>query len=131
MVGKLYPQLHQLNLSGLTGITDTGLLPLLESFKAEIVMVNLTDCLNLTDEVVLSLARLHGKTLENLNLDGCRRITCASLVAISALSHRGKVNLQVLPLSGLLFVAHCPVFTVRCSDGFAVRRSLSDVRRCR
>ncbi|KAM3360679.1 EIN3-binding F-box protein 1 [Capsicum galapagoense] len=128
MVGKLCPQLRQLNLSGLTGITDAGLLPLLESSKAGLVMVNLTNCLNLTDEVVLSLARLHGETLEYLNLDGCMKITDASLVAIAgncplvgdldvskcsitdsgvaALSRGVQVKLQVLSLSGCSMVTN-------------------------
>ncbi|KAE8663449.1 Calcium-transporting ATPase 8 family protein [Hibiscus syriacus] len=83
MVGKLCPQLQHVDLSGLYGITDAGLLPLLESCVAGLVKVNLSDCLNLTDEVVLALARLHGGTLELLNLDGCRRITDASLVAVA------------------------------------------------
>ncbi|CAN4112997.1 unnamed protein product [Withania somnifera] len=128
MVGKLCPQLHHLDLSGLTGITDAGLLPLLESSKAGLVKVNLTDCLNLTDEVVLSLARLHGDTLELLNLDGCRKVTDASLVSIAvncpllsdldvskcsitdsgvaAISHGVQLNLQVLSLSGCSMVTN-------------------------
>ncbi|KAE8663412.1 EIN3-binding F-box protein 2 [Hibiscus syriacus] len=122
MVGKLCPQLQHVDLSGLYGITDAGLLPLLESCVAGLVKVNLSDCLNLTDEVVLALARLHGGTLELLNLDGCRRITDASLVAVAdncvflgdldvsrcaitdagvaALSHAEQLILQVLSFSG-------------------------------
>ncbi|XP_016445295.2 EIN3-binding F-box protein 1 [Nicotiana tabacum] len=129
MVGTLCPQLHHLDLSGLTGITDAGLLPLLEmSSKAGLVKVNLTGCLNLTDEVVLSLARLHSETLEVLNLDGCRKVTDASLVAIAdncpllndldvskcsitdsgvaALSHGVQVNLQILSISGCSMVTN-------------------------
>lgn len=127
MVGRLCPQLHHLDLSGLTRITDAGLRPLLENAEAGLVKVNLTNCLNLTNEVVLSLARLHGESLELLNLDGCRKITDASLVAIAdncpllndldvskcsitdsgvaALSHGVQLNLQVLSLSG------CPMVT--------------------
>uniref|UniRef100_A0A5B7AM40 Putative EIN3-binding F-box protein 1-like n=1 Tax=Davidia involucrata TaxID=16924 RepID=A0A5B7AM40_DAVIN len=122
MVGKLCPQLHHIDLSGLYGITDAGLLPLLESCEAGLVKVNLSGCLNLTDKVVLATARLHGGTLELLNLDGCRKITDASLVAIAdncsllndldvsrcsitdsgiaALSHGEQLNLQILSLSG-------------------------------
>ncbi|CAK9159411.1 unnamed protein product, partial [Ilex paraguariensis] len=37
MVGKLCPQLHHLDLSGLIGISDAGLLPLLESCEAGLV----------------------------------------------------------------------------------------------
>lgn len=121
MLGKLCPQLQHVDLSGLYGITDVGIFPLLESCKAGLVKVNLSGCLNLTDEVVLALARLHSETLELLNLDGCRKITDASLVAIgnncmflsyldvskcaitdmgiSALSHAEQLNLQVLSLS--------------------------------
>ncbi|KAH0674183.1 hypothetical protein KY290_024082 [Solanum tuberosum] len=36
MVGKLCPQLHHLDLSGLTRITDDGLLPLLERLEEEV-----------------------------------------------------------------------------------------------
>lgn len=128
MVGKLCPQLHHLDLSGLTRITDVGLLPLLESSMAGLSKVNLTNCLNLTDKVVLSLARLHGETLELLNLDGCRKVTDASLVAIAdncpmlndldvskcsitdsgvaALSQGLQLNLQVLSLSGCSMVTN-------------------------
>ncbi|MBA0773928.1 hypothetical protein Gotri_009176 [Gossypium trilobum] len=122
MVGRLCPQLQHVDLSGLCGITDAGLLPLLENCEAGLVKVNLSGCLNLTDEVVLHLTKLHGATLELLNLNGCRRITDASLAAvaencvflsdldvsrcaitdvgIAALSHAEQLNLQVLSFSG-------------------------------
>ncbi|KAJ6857570.1 EIN3-binding F-box protein 1-like [Populus alba x Populus x berolinensis] len=122
MIGKLCPQLQHVDLSGLCGITDAGLLPLLESCEAGLVKVNLSGCLSLTDEVVSALARLHGGTLELLNLDGCRKITDASLLAITEnclflsdldvskcavtdsgitiLSSAEQLNLQVLSLSG-------------------------------
>lgn len=122
LVGKLCPKLQHVDLSGLYGITDAGILPLLESCEEGLVNVNLSGCLNLTDEVVLTLARLHGETIEVLNLDGCRRITDASLVAIagnclvlndldlsscaitdsgvSVLSRAKQINLLVLSLSG-------------------------------
>ncbi|GMJ15664.1 EIN3-binding F box protein 1 [Hibiscus trionum] len=121
MVSKVCPQLQHLDLSGLYGITNAGLLPLLESCEAGLVKVNLSGCLNLTDEVVLALTRLHRETLEVLNLDCCRKITDASLVAIAdnciflseldvsrcaitdsgvaALSCAEQLNLQVLSLS--------------------------------
>ncbi|CAH9103004.1 unnamed protein product [Cuscuta epithymum] len=135
-VGKLCPQLHHLDLSGLYGITDTALLPLLESCKAGLVKVNLTECLNLTDEVVVALARLHGQTLEVLNLDGCRKVTDASMEAVAenciflndldvskcsitdsgvaVLSHHGvQMNLQVLSLSGCTMVSRKSVPSLR------------------
>ncbi|KAK9268308.1 hypothetical protein L1049_000055 [Liquidambar formosana] len=122
MVGKLCPQLQHVDLSGLYGITDAGLLPLLESCEAGLLKLNLSGCLNLTDEAVLAITRLHGGTLELLNLDGCRKITDTSLVAIAdnclllndldvshctitdsgvaALSSGEQLNLQILSLSG-------------------------------
>ncbi|KAK2965975.1 hypothetical protein RJ640_010023 [Escallonia rubra] len=121
-LGKLCPQLHHIELSGLCGITDAGLLPLLESCEAGLVKVNLSGCLSLTDDVVLAMARLHGGTLEVLNLEGCWNISDASLVAIAdsclllndldmskcsitdsgiaTLSHAVQLNLQILSLSG-------------------------------
>ncbi|KAF2312921.1 hypothetical protein GH714_042433 [Hevea brasiliensis] len=122
LVGKLCPQLQHVDLSGLCAITDSGLLPLLESCEAGLVNVNLSGCMNLTDKVVSALAGLHGGTLELLNIDGCRKITDASLVSIAknclflsdldmskcavsdcgiaVLSSADQLNLQVLSLSG-------------------------------
>ncbi|KAK2645929.1 hypothetical protein Ddye_021124 [Dipteronia dyeriana] len=121
MLGKLCPQLQLVDLSGLCGLTNVGILPLLESCETGLVKVNLSGCLNLTDEAVLALTRIHGETLELLNLDGCRKITDASLMAISdncaflsdldvskcaisdsglaALSKAEQLNLQVLSVS--------------------------------
>ncbi|KEH32121.1 EIN3-binding F-box-like protein [Medicago truncatula] len=82
VIGKLCPQLQDVDLTGLCGITDAGLLPLLENCEAGLVKVNLKGCCNLTDNIVSELARLHGGTLEILNLDGCQNITDASLVAV-------------------------------------------------
>ncbi|KAL2479652.1 EIN3-binding F-box protein 1 [Abeliophyllum distichum] len=128
MLGKLCPQLHHLDLSGLCGITDTGLLPLLEGCESGLAKVNLSDCMNLTDEVVFALARLHGGTLELLNLDGCQKVTDASLgvlanncpllndldlskcsitdSGVAALSRGIQPNLQILSLSGCSMVSN-------------------------
>ncbi|XP_058760254.1 EIN3-binding F-box protein 1-like [Vicia villosa] len=122
MVGKLCPQLQHVDLTGLYGITDAGLLPLLENCEAGLVTMNLTGCWNLTDNIVSAMTRLHGGTLEMLNLDGCWNITDASLVVIadnclllndldvsgcaitdagvSVLSDATHLSLQVLSLSG-------------------------------
>lgn len=122
MVGSLCPQLQHVDLSGLYGITDAGILPLLERSEEGLISVNLSGCLNLTNEVVVALAKLQGETLEMLNLDGCRKISDASLAAIadnclllsdldlskcaitdsgiSTLAASKKINLQVLSLSG-------------------------------
>ncbi|CAJ1975471.1 unnamed protein product [Sphenostylis stenocarpa] len=83
MVGKLCPQLQHVDLTGLYGVTDAGLLPLLQNSETGLVKVNLSGCWNFSDNTVSELARLHGGTLELLNLDGCRKITDASLVAIA------------------------------------------------
>ncbi|KAI3827357.1 hypothetical protein L1987_01430 [Smallanthus sonchifolius] len=122
MIGKLCPHLHNLDLTGLDRINDTGLFELLKTCKVGLSKVNLTDCINLTDEVVMALAKIHGGTLEVLNLDGCRKIGDESLAAIaenclflkdldvskscitdsgvSCLSSGDHMNLQVLSLSG-------------------------------
>ncbi|CAL0330498.1 unnamed protein product [Lupinus luteus] len=121
-VGKLCPQIQNVDLTGLHGITDAGLLPLLENCSAGLVNINLTGCWNLTDNIISALVRLHGATLELLNLDGCWKITDASLLAIAhnclllndldmskcaitdagiaVLSGARQLSLQVLSLSG-------------------------------
>ncbi|KAJ0620407.1 putative leucine-rich repeat domain superfamily [Helianthus annuus] len=81
--GTLCPQLQNVELSGLSGITDSGLYPLLENCQAGLVKVNISNCVNLTDKVVVDLAKIHGGTLKVLNLEGGRRITDESLVAIA------------------------------------------------
>ncbi|KAF5749613.1 putative grr1 plant [Tripterygium wilfordii] len=82
LIGKLCPQLQHVDLSGLCGITDAGMLSLFESCKDGLVKMNLSGCFNLTDIVASALARLHGGTLDLLNLDGCRKITDAGLMAV-------------------------------------------------
>ncbi|BBN67202.1 EIN3-binding F box protein 1 [Prunus dulcis] len=128
LVGRLCPQLQNVDLSGLYGMTDAGILSLLESLEEGLVKVNLNGCLNLTDEVVVALARLHGETLEVVSLDGCRKITDASLAAIADnclflreldvskcaitdsglafLSCADRINLQVLSISGCSEISH-------------------------
>lgn len=126
MVGKLCPQLHNVVLAGLNGITDDGLLPLVNNCEAGLSKVNLSGCVNLTDKVVSTIAKLHSWTLEQMNLDSCN-ITDASLVSIAenclllseldvskcavtdsgiaALASVGHLNLQILSLSGCSLVS--------------------------
>lgn len=127
VLGKLCPHLQHIELSRLEGVTDAGLLPLMECSEAGLVKVNLSGCINLTDEVVLSITNKHGWTLEMLNLDGCKRISDASLIAIAgncpllsdldvskctvtdagiaALGSADRLNLQVLSLAGCSLVS--------------------------
>lgn len=127
VLGKLCPQLQHVDLSGLEGITDSGLLSLLESCQAGLVKVNLSGCVNLTDKVVSAMAESHGWTLEMLNLEGCVKISDASLVAIAvncpllndldisrsaitdfglaALARANHLNLQILSLSGCSLIS--------------------------
>lgn len=83
MLGRICRQLQHLDLSGFNGITDEGVLPLIQYCEAGLTKVNLSSCANLTDKVVSAIAKMHGGTLELLNLDGCRHITDTSLVAIA------------------------------------------------
>ncbi|TYH66468.1 hypothetical protein ES332_D06G125500v1 [Gossypium tomentosum] len=125
-LGKLCPQLQHVELCGLHGITDAGVLLLLESCEAGLLKVNLSGCVNLSDKVVQTISNLHGWTLELLNLDGCK-ISDASLVAIAkncqlltdldiskctitdsgiaALAHFNPINLQILSVSGCSMVS--------------------------
>lgn len=119
MLAKLCPNLNHIELSGLQGITDEGLLPLLKGCDSGLSTVNLSKCPQLTDKVICSLTEMHGWTLEVLNLDSCHHISDKSLVAIaencpmlndldishSAVSDLGvaaldQVNLQILSLAG-------------------------------
>ncbi|CAK7353686.1 unnamed protein product [Dovyalis caffra] len=127
LLGKLCPQLQNVELSGLQGVTDAGFLPVLENCEAGLVKVNLSGCVNLSDKVVSVMTEQHGWTLEMLNLDGCRRISDASLVAIAencfllsdldvskcaltdsgitAMARSNQLNLQVLSVSGCSMIS--------------------------
>lgn len=82
-IGSMCPQLNHIDLSGLQGITDTGLRQLVNANEAGIVKMNLSNCVNLTDNVICLVTDSHGSTLEQLNLDGCRGLTDTSLIAIA------------------------------------------------
>ncbi|OAY72046.1 EIN3-binding F-box protein 1 [Ananas comosus] len=83
MVGMICPQLEHIELSGLFGVTDNGILPLIESSEKGLVKVNLSDCMNLTDAAITALVKAHGGSLQLLNLDGCRKVTDKSVLAIA------------------------------------------------
>lgn len=122
ILGKMCPNLRQVDLSGLSGMTDEGIISLLESSLAGLVKLNLSGCINLSDESVLAVAKHHGETIKVLNFDGCRKITDVSLSTIAsscpllseldvsnsavtdsgiaALSCSEQLNLQILSVSG-------------------------------
>ncbi|CAN0877580.1 EIN3-binding F-box protein 1 [Linum grandiflorum] len=126
-LGKLCPQLQNLELTGLQGATDSGLLELLRSCKSGLVKVNLSGCVNLSDRIVVEMSEQHGWTLEKLSLEGCAKITDASLAAvakgclllsdldvsrcsitdagIAALASSGLLGLQVFSVSGCHMVS--------------------------
>ncbi|KAF8099326.1 hypothetical protein N665_0245s0005 [Sinapis alba] len=82
-LGKVCHQLQDVELCGLNGVTDAGVLSLLQSNSVGLVKVNLSGCVSVTDNTVSSLSACHGGTLESLNLDGCKNITDASLVTVA------------------------------------------------
>ncbi|KAJ4877591.1 EIN3-binding F-box protein 2 [Raphanus sativus] len=82
-LGKFCHQLQDVELCGLNGVTDAGVLSLLQSNNVGLVKVNLSGCVNVTDNTVSALSFRHGRTLESLNLDGCKNITDASVVTVA------------------------------------------------
>ncbi|KAM7264891.1 hypothetical protein ACFE04_002574 [Oxalis oulophora] len=131
LIGELCPQLQNVELTGLCGVTESGLLPIIVNSKAGLVKVNLSGCVNITDNVVSALTRLHGLTLETLNLDNCWKITDSSLMAIAenclllrelylsrcgitdagivVLSYSKKLTLEVLSLSRCSAISNASV----------------------
>jgi EIN3-binding F-box protein len=122
LLGNLCPELRTMALTGLNGISDEGLTPLVVNNRSGLSKVNLSCCTCLTDGIVFEIARCHPLTLEELNLDGCKNITDSSLFAISEhcvfireldvstckISDKGvatlacveRINLQILSISG-------------------------------
>ncbi|KAG6409488.1 hypothetical protein SASPL_127528 [Salvia splendens] len=83
MLGRLCTKLTHVELRGVEGVTDAGLLPLVQTPEAGLAKVNLSGCVNLTDNVVAKIASLHGETLEVLNLERCSGISDVSLMSIA------------------------------------------------
>ncbi|KAG2278495.1 hypothetical protein Bca4012_041185 [Brassica carinata] len=82
-LGKFCHQLQDVELCGLNGVTDAGVLSLLQSNNVGLVKLNLNGCVNVSDNAVSAVSFSHGSTLESLSLDGCKNITDASLVTVS------------------------------------------------
>ncbi|KAK9715208.1 hypothetical protein RND81_06G149900 [Saponaria officinalis] len=128
VLGKMCPNLRRVDLTGLLGVTDDGILGFLESCRTGLVRLNLTGCVNVSDESVLAVVRQHGETIKVLHLNGCRNITDASLFAIArccaslndldisncavtdsgiaALSSSHLLNLQILSISGCSWISN-------------------------
>ncbi|XP_026441119.1 EIN3-binding F-box protein 1-like [Papaver somniferum] len=83
VVGWLCPQLEEIDICGLSGVTDAGFLSVVENCQAGLMKVNLSGCTNITDSSITSLARLHSGMLQYLNLGGCSKVTDESLAAIA------------------------------------------------
>ncbi|KAJ7294879.1 hypothetical protein O6H91_13G058800 [Diphasiastrum complanatum] len=82
-IGFSCPSLENLDLSGLFGVSDTGILAFLQGSGLHLLTVNLTGCKNLTDEAVCAIASHSGSNLQSLYLEGCEKITDKSLRAIA------------------------------------------------
>lgn len=128
ILSRLCPKLVHVDFSGLHGITDSGLLNLVQSCDEGLVNVNLNGCVNVGDVAVSAIAKQHGETLETLNLDGCGRVTDVSVAAIAdhcsvlcdldvsksritdsgivALTNAVQLSLQILSLSGCAMVSN-------------------------
>nr|XP_043609243.1 EIN3-binding F-box protein 1-like [Erigeron canadensis] len=122
LLGRICPQLQDVVLTGLQGITDNGFSSLIKNCESGLTKIDLSGCVNLTDKTVSEISMVHGGTLEVLKLDGCRSITDASVVtvaqnclflreldvsksaitdfSIAALACAELLNLQVLSVSG-------------------------------
>lgn len=121
-VGEIFPNLRQIDLRGLFGVTDVGFLPLVRSSESRLTKMNLAGCINISDFSISALVRTHGRSLKRLNLDGCKKITDKSLfsivsncsvlqdldvsrcavtdIGVAALSSADRLNLRVLSLAG-------------------------------
>ncbi|KZV47648.1 hypothetical protein F511_14434 [Dorcoceras hygrometricum] len=127
ILGRMCPKLTQVELSGLQGVTDAGILPLIYSLEAGLTKLNLSGSVNLTDNSVVAITKLHGETLELMNLDGCKYLTDVSLSeiarncsvlreldvskcgvtdsGIAALAGAEQLSLQIFSLAGCSFVS--------------------------
>ncbi|CAA0822757.1 EIN3-binding F-box protein 1 [Striga hermonthica] len=99
VLGQLCPNLTHVELTGLKGITDSGVYPLFQSSEACVVKAVLSRCVNLTDNIVSQITKIHGATLEVLNLDGCKNVSDLSLMEVAE-------NCSVL---SELDVSHCGI----------------------
>ncbi|KAJ3691922.1 hypothetical protein LUZ60_012272 [Juncus effusus] len=83
MIGKICPNLENVDLSQLADVSDFGLIPLIENCAGKLVKVNLSSNVNLTDVAISRLVKLNGNSLKLLNLEGCKNLTDKILLEIS------------------------------------------------
>lgn len=83
LVGLLCPEAASMDFTGLTDITDDGLLAFLCGSR-KLSTLKLSGCANVTDRAICAVAHQCGKTLRNLVLDGCKHLSDKSLKAISS-----------------------------------------------
>lgn len=82
-MGNLCHQTTDLELTGLTNLSDEGLLAFLYSGNNELASVNLSGCVKLTDMTVCVIAERCGSSLRSFVLDGCNLVTDVGLKAIA------------------------------------------------
>uniref|UniRef100_A0A804QKC0 Uncharacterized protein n=1 Tax=Zea mays TaxID=4577 RepID=A0A804QKC0_MAIZE len=70
-VGMFCPQLENINMSGLSAVTDNGFLPLMKSSDSGLVDIDLNNCENLTDANNMQRTLSHLKYINrNLRTEG-------------------------------------------------------------
>ncbi|KAJ7299016.1 hypothetical protein O6H91_Y323600 [Diphasiastrum complanatum] len=82
-IGSSCLSLEKLDLSGLFGVNDSGVMAFLQGNSLPLLSVNLTGCKNLTNKAVCAVARHSGSNLRSLYLDGCEKVTDMSLKVIA------------------------------------------------
>lgn len=83
LVGLLCPEVTTLDLSGLSDITDDGLLAFLCGSR-KLTSVKVSGCGKVTDRAVCAIAHQCGQSLRTLVLDGCKNVSDKGLKAISS-----------------------------------------------
>ncbi|MCO5553393.1 hypothetical protein L7F22_006914 [Adiantum nelumboides] len=83
LVGLLSPEASSIDFSGLSEITDDGLLAFLCGSR-KLTSLNLSGCANVTDRSLCTIIQQCGQNIRSLVLDGCKRLTDKTLKAISS-----------------------------------------------
>ncbi|KAI5065560.1 hypothetical protein GOP47_0020255 [Adiantum capillus-veneris] len=83
LVGLLSPEAASIDFSGLTDITDDGLLAFLCGSR-KLTTLKLSGCANVTDRAISAITQQCGQNLRTLILDGCKLLSDKTLTAISS-----------------------------------------------